>query len=202
MCFRDEDRTNSGCIELAERRRRSRDVPTRQKKETKHSDKLLNSIRELQSEFNANWDSENIDGFVDVRQFQWNFWNRKMLEILNENEKAFVFMNERSTEYSPHTIDMCRNKILCFYTMADMYKNSIYKEISENDTEKSELTVLIGIDAIQKYRCSNFLRLWKIISWDHQRNHNVPTGDDFEETETLFTLNAKEFLNVIYDLRR
>lgn len=82
-----------------------------------------------------------------------------------------------------------------------MYKNSIYQEILKEDTEKSELTVLIGLDEIQKYRCSNFLRLWKIISWDHQHNHNVPTGDDFQETEALFTRNVKEFLNVIYDLR-
>lgn len=125
-----------------------------------------------------------------------------MLEILNENEKVFVFMNERSIEYSPYTIEMCRNKILCFYTIADMYKNSIYKEILQDDTKKSELTVLIGLDAIQKYRCSNFLRLWKIISWDHQRNHSVPTGDDFQETEMLMKRNVEEFLNVIYDLRK
>lgn len=121
-----------------------------------------------------------------------------------ENEKVFEFMINRSTEYSPDTIEMCRKKIFCFYKMAEMYTNNIYNDIRQQATDRSELTVLIGLDAIQKYRCRKLLRLWKIISWEHQRQNSnrVPTSDAMHETEDLITRNVAEFLNVVYDLRK
>lgn len=195
---------------MLERRRRTASVPTRKTKATIHAEKLVDSIRKQQREFHAKWNLENSVGAVDARQFQWDFWKEKVLEIQKENEKVFVFMNDRSAEYSPDTIEMCRKKILCFYKMAELYKDSIYKEILRETEHRSELTVLIGLDAIQKYRCSKYLRLWKIISWEHQRNATSGNRDptrgsprnDFYETEALITRNVGEFLNVIYDLRK
>lgn len=113
-------------------------------------------------------------------------------------------MNNRSTEYSPDTIEMCRKKIFCFYKVAEMYTNSIYNDIRQQTAHTSELTVLIGLDAIQKYRCSKLLRLWKIISWEHQRkaSNRVPTVGAMHETEDMITRNVAEFLNVVYDLRK
>lgn len=204
MTFRDKNRSNSGCNQLAERRRRTCSVPTRKTRETIHAEKLFESVRKFKCEYKSKWNKENADGFVEVRQFQWTFWNDKVLEIQSENEKVFVFMNNRSTEYSPDTIEMCRKRIFSFYKMAEMYTNSIYCDIRQQAADKSEMTVLIGVDAIQKYRCSKLLRLWKIISWEHQRkaSHRVPTNDAMHETEDLITRNVAEFLNVVYDLRK
>lgn len=204
MTFRDKNRSNSGCTQLAERRRRTCSVPTRRTRDTIHAEKLFESVQKLKSEYTSKWNTENPDGLVDVRRFQWTFWNDKVLEMQKENEKVFEFMINRSTEYSPDTIEMCRKKIFCFYKMAEMYTNNIYNDIRQQATDRSELTVLIGLDAIQKYRCRKLLRLWKIISWEHQRQNSnrVPTSDAMHETEDLITRNVAEFLNVVYDLRK
>lgn len=206
MSIRDENQSNFGCTRLAVRRhRRTCSVPLRKTTETQtHTANLVKSIQKIQCEFNSKWNSEHArNGTVDKRQFQWNFWLDKVLELQDENEKVFVFMNERSDEYSPDTIEMCRKKILYFYKMADLYRNSIYGEIQRQERNKIELTIMIGVESIQKYRCSKFLRLWKIISWEHQRTIAKTNGSStyrLNDTESLIMRNVREFLNVVYDL--
>lgn len=204
MSVCDENQSNSCGTHLAERRRRTRSVPNRKTRETIYAAKLIESIRKIRREFHAKWNSENFGGSVDVRQFQWDFWKDGVLDIQNENEKVFVYMNNRPDEYSADTIEMCHEKIIYFYKIADMYKDSIYEQILRQATDKSEMTVLIGLDAIQKYRCRNFLKLWNIISWEHQRtaSDRWPTRDVLHETEATITRNVGEFLNVVYDFSK
>lgn len=204
MSIRDKNQPNSGCTRMAVRRhRRTSSVPLRNSTETIHAPKLIKSIQKFQCEFNSKWNCEIArNGTVDKRQFQWAFWLDKVLKLQKENESVFAFMNKKSNEYSPDTIEMCRKKILCFYKMADLYKDSIYREIQRPNGKKVELTIMIGVESIQKYRCKKFLRLWKIISWEHQRNVAKADGSiayRLHNTESLITRNVREFMNVIYE---
>lgn len=203
MSFRGGNQSNFCCSnQIADYRPRSIRNLDRKTNGKLYAERLFKSVQKYAAEFNSKWESENIDGVVGTGQFQWNFWNEKISEIQLENEKVFVAMNAKSGVYSAETIEMCYKKIYHFYRMAEMYNHSICNEILQRKFDKSELSVLIGLEEIQKYRCRKFLKLWKIISLNHQRtatNTNLKNGSN--DPEALITRHVREFLNVIYEMR-
>lgn len=205
MSFGNEYQTNLRSTHLAERCRRALSVSRRKSKESLYGQKLIDSIQKLRYEFHQKWNGEHFVDVCDVRKIQWDFWNERVLAISKENEKVFVFMNRHRTKYSPETIEMCRKKIHYFHKLANMYRDSIYMDLSRELGEMSEMTVMIGLEAIEKYRCSKFIRLWNIASWQHQctsASDRPPTRDPMYEMEALLTHNVGEFLKVVYDLQK
>lgn len=171
---------------------------TQRTREQIYAENLLRSIERFKREYNTilNRESGNV---LNLQDFLTIFWMGKCEMFNIENDKVLMFMIERNTEYSPETIDACRMKIAAFHRLMNMYMQSIYASLrSRQPVRMTEMTAWIALDALQKYRCRKYLRLWRVLSWEHQRSAVEQVPSTTIDLETVITNNVDEFLKVVY----
>lgn len=173
-------------------------VSERARRQAAFGPELLNSITHLRSEYTEQLKRTNIKQVEQLRSFQWNFWKQKATEMYIENAKVFILMNKLRDKYSLEAIKLCWHKIGQFIFMVHLLNRDIRTEFVQNSVEKSELTVLISVETIQKYRCREFIKDWKPKASETRRASSMPC-EKMNDTEALVTQRVEKFMKIIYD---
>lgn len=193
-------RTNPCNTQLAEKYQKS-SVSERAQKQSLFGPELLESIKNLRFEYNEQLKRKNIKRVDQLRSFQWDFWKQKATEMYIENAKVFIFMNKSRGQYSLEAIKSCWHKISQFVIMIHLLNRDIRTEFVQNSIEKSELTVLISVETIQKYCCREYIKDWKSKALETRRASSKPT-EKLNETEVLVTQHVEKYLKNIYEQNR
>lgn len=163
---------------------------------------FLKSVKNLQSEYNAQLKYKDIKRENELRNFQWSFWKRKATEVHAENAKVFVLLSKSRASFKPNATKMCWEKMIYFYMLLNLLNRDVRTDIADRSANKSELTVLISVDAIQKYRCRKFLKDWKVETSKKQppvSGRRQTPREKLNQTETMITHHVREFLKLVYE---
>lgn len=193
--------TNS-CPTQAVKKNQPKGVSERAKKESAFGPRFLKSIENLHAEYNARLKRENIERVDELREFQWNFWKLKATEVHMENAKVFVLMNKSRADFTPEDIEKCWNKITDFHVMLRLMNRDIRSDLERKGVDKKALTVLISVEAIQKFRCRKYLNGRQIKALADQsigsKQTLTPSGKP-SETGDLIKFHLREFLKLIHE---
>lgn len=155
---------------------------------------LIRSINDIQSEYNARLQRTNIDQADGLRKFQWNYWKQKVTQMHLENAKVYVHIHESPDDYVRGALELCWNKITEFYLMLNLMNRDLRADLVANDAEESERTMLISIEAIQKFRCRSHLKEWRVNKMQTESNDSI---DD--ETNSIDTIGDSDTDDIFYE---
>lgn len=201
MSFQGKMSINS-CPKQVVKKNQPKGVSERAKKESAFGTGFLKSIENLHADYNAQLKRENITRVDELRDFQWNFWKLKATEVHVENAKVFVLMNKSRADFTPEDIEKCWNKITDFHVMLRLMNRDIRSDLERKDVDRKALTVLISVDAIQKFRCRKYLKGHQIKALANQSLGSKPTltlSGKPSETGDLIKYHLREFLKLIHE---
>lgn len=154
--------------------RPSNDVPVRALTGSIFVREFLKSFKKFEAEYHAQLKGENIKRAVELRTFQVKFWQQKATEVHLENAKVLDWMKKSRAKLKPDAIKKCEERIFQFVAMLRLLNRDIRAAIVQQSAKQSELTVLIAVEAIQKYRCRKYLKEWMATTSGDRRAITTP----------------------------
>lgn len=137
-------------------------------KESLFGQQFVTSFRNLYTEY-CDQKTRKLEPQGNLRNFQWEFWIRKVSQILHQNEKVLNLVNNPAANFSPSAKKKCEQTFTRCYLTYMMVNQSVWADLHENSAKRSLMTILISLDALQKLRCRKYLKECKGMSPKNQQ---------------------------------
>lgn len=109
---------------------------------------IRNCVKSLEEHYQNGIDSEKIEGYEKLIEYQNEFWEShvKCIESCNDN---FMTVEEHATPIT----NKCCKAIWNFCCMVNLYNEMIHADWPTTDVESRKLTILLAICDIENFRC-------------------------------------------------